>query len=464
MADHANRAISPVVGTITTEFSLRFHSICFDKTSARGPGGCLSAEPRTGGLSPTTKMPPSFSEFVASSRQLLLSAMRAVPAAARPPLVLVTGNEAADLDSIASALSLAYLRASLSTRNGDPRAFVPFVNIPRSDLPLRPDAFKSLGRAFPDLPTILDGMVFSSDLEPATLSPSPEFVLTDHNVIAGNLAAISDAPRVIEIADHHADQGKHPEADPRRIELSCGSATSLVVEKYIEAFPVPSSSELDDPPLWNLMLSAILVDTINLDPALGRCFPVDIVAVDYLYKQLKIPDEERPKHQKELFDALQAAKFDVSEMSTRDLLRKDYKPLESQLGTIGLSTVTWHLDGFLSRGAKDVLDAISSWMAENSLGLCVIMTAYEYSAPRGFERELMLVWRNDDEGMAGLVGMLEGNKVVGLNVRSVQGLSDTMSSAGFTLAVRTYTMNEGISRKKLMPVLDEILASGAGKL
>lgn len=411
----------------------------------------------------------TFAEFAASSRSLLTSLMRAAPAA-RPAIALVTGNEAADLDSIASALSLAFLRHKLAaSSSGDSansmKKYISMINIPRADLPLRPDAMRALHRAFPGdtLKPVLDGLVFASDLDLPSMDPPPEFLLTDHNALAPNFSALPSAPRVLAIVDHHADQGKHPEAETRRIDLECGSATSLVAEEFKASFPdaVPSDPDM---PLWTLMLSAVLVDTINLDPKLGRCFPVDVDAADYLYKRLGISASERPAHQKELFDLLQAAKFDVSDMTTRDLLRKDYKAQGSPLGPIGISTVTWHLEGLFSRGPQEILDAIAAWVSENSLVCCMVMTAYEYSSARGFERELLVVWKQSDAATAGLVGKLEASSVIGLEKRSFAGVSDKMSADGTEWAVKAYKMNEGISRKKLMPVLDDVSGASDGKL
>ena len=378
-------------------------------------------------------------------------------------MVLVTGNEAADLDSIASAISLAYLRQKMA--DSSKVRFVPMANIPRADLPLRPDAMKALHRAFPgeSLRPVLEGLVFATDLDLPSLVPTPDFMLTDHNALAANFASLPSPPRVLALVDHHADQKKHPEAETRRIELSCGSATSLVAEEWKAAFPEPVAGEDPDKPLWTLMLSAILSDTINLDPKLGRCFPVDIDAADYLYQKLGLLGDERAVHQKELFDELQASKFDVSEMTARDLLRKDYKPLNSPLGSIGISSVTWHLEGLFTRGPQHVLNAIAGWVAENDLAMSMVMTAYEYSTARGFERELLVVWKGEDTNMAGLVSRLEGSKVVGLEERKFDGVSNKMSAGEADWVVKAYKMNEGVSRKKLMPVIEEV--SGAdGKL
>ncbi|KAI9031350.1 hypothetical protein DFJ74DRAFT_754394 [Hyaloraphidium curvatum] len=399
-------------------------------------------------------MAATFAEFIASSKRLVNSLKRAA-SAARAPLVVVTGNESADLDSIASALSLAYLRQKVAAE-AKPR-FLPLINIPRADLALRPDAVGAIRRAFgPDAAAATDDLVFASDLDLAAISPPPDVILTDHNALVPSFEALPAPIRVVAIVDHHADQKKYTDTtELRRIEISCGSATSLVAEQWQLAFPKPPAGP-SDAPLWTLMLSAILVDTINLDPALGRCFPVDVAAADYLFSLLGVAPADRGKWQKDLFDALQGAKFDVSGMTTRDLLRKDYKTMPAPQGLIGLSTVTWHLDGLFSRGADAVLGAIAEWIAEERLAMEVVMTAYEYSTARGFERELLVVFARDDAGMRHLVERMEANAVIGLEPKEVEGLP--ASADGDRWTVKAYKMNDTISRKKLMPVMEELAA------
>lgn len=53
-------------------------------------------------------------------------------------VTVVMGNEAADLDSLVSAI--AYARLLEETRSPSSTVVVPFLNIPRRDLPLRTEA------------------------------------------------------------------------------------------------------------------------------------------------------------------------------------------------------------------------------------------------------------------------------------------------------------------------------------
>lgn len=71
--------------------------------------------------------------------------------ALREPLVLVTGNESCDLDSAVSALALAYFYAT-STKTpasllvAGERRFLPLLNIPRQNLPLKTEVVHFLQR------------------------------------------------------------------------------------------------------------------------------------------------------------------------------------------------------------------------------------------------------------------------------------------------------------------------------
>lgn len=114
----------------------------------------------------------------------------------------------------------------------------------------------------------------------------------------------------------------------KTIEL-VGSCSTLVAEKLLPL-------DILDSQMSNLLLGTILLDTINLDPRAGRSTDKDKVIVKRL-------QDRYPLALDELYIALSQAKFDVSGLSTQDLLRKDYKALpknDREIPAVGISAVS----------------------------------------------------------------------------------------------------------------------------
>ena len=127
-------------------------------------------------------------------------------------LTLVLGNEAADLDSVACAVSLAY---SLHLANDDAtRAYAPVVCVPREDFPLRADARWLLDHVGIDV----DALTFDGEISFETYARTTErddalrLVLVDHNAVASSSAYAAFADAVDAVVDHHDDEKKYPAA------------------------------------------------------------------------------------------------------------------------------------------------------------------------------------------------------------------------------------------------------------
>lgn len=133
----------------------------------------------------------------------------------RQQLKVVIGNEAADADSVVSAITLAYF---LSAQHPGVQ-YVPVLSLPRAEMKLRPETLLLLrlaGAAEEEGPaaagerqrhlTFLD----EADL-PALAQKCPELkvVLVDHNRLCRALQPALDG-RVEAIVDHHEDKGHYP--------------------------------------------------------------------------------------------------------------------------------------------------------------------------------------------------------------------------------------------------------------
>ncbi|KAJ6444944.1 exopolyphosphatase [Purpureocillium lavendulum] len=351
-------------------------------------------------------MPPpraSLKSFLASARAAL-----AAPASQRTaPLTLVVGNESADLDSLCCAIVFAYIRS-----HSPPHSLhVPLSNLPRADLGLRTEMTAVLGRAGlspSDLLTLSEFPMPSSS--PSSGTPSarsgtdaaglaPEdsrWVLVDHNAMTGPLKAAGYAARVVGCVDHHVEENQvPPDATPRVVE-PCGSCMSLVVDECRAAWDELSRNDSrGDDDLVKLSLAAILLDTVDLT-AKAKVKDKDVRAVQYLESKAQGGNFSRGKY----FADISAVKEDISDLSFRDIFRKDYKEWEDGGLTLGVSCVVQDFSYLLDRadGSADAfLEHLSSWADERKLDVAAIMTT---SHPGGEFQRHLLVWGLNPRGSA----------------------------------------------------------------
>ncbi|KAK8010676.1 exopolyphosphatase [Apiospora arundinis] len=347
----------------------------------------------------------SVKTFLATAR----TALAAPPSKRQTPLTFVVGNESADLDSLCSAILLAYLRTYAPPHT----LHIPLCHIPRDDLSLRPEFTSVLRRAG----TSPEDVVTLSELpSPESLSPADtRWLLVDHNALTGQLAQLYGA-QVEACVDHHADEGKVPRDSLLRVIEKTGSCASLVVEQCRDAWDALSASSSSaseetraiDTNLAYLGLGPILIDTSNLQNA-DKTTKSDIDAAAYLESKLKggsgpiattssASDSSKPYERKSFHDEIAHLKEDITSLSLRDNLRKDYKEWEDAGVRLGTSSVPQDF-AFLAKqaGGEDKLaEAIREWAKEKELGLMAVLTTSSNDGK--FKRE-MLVWAQSEKGV-----------------------------------------------------------------
>ncbi|KAJ3210464.1 hypothetical protein HDU67_005273 [Dinochytrium kinnereticum] len=379
-------------------------------------------------------------------------------------ITVVIGNEAADLDSVVSAISYAFLKHSTTQSETNARSYIPVIHVPRKDFAIRTDCTFALTRAFPstDNGDVTSQLTFIDEIDLDAISSSCDlkFILTDHNRLAPSLSRFSHL--VHGILDHHRDEGLYPDVSPRVIE-PVGSATSLVALEWKQS---ETGSEVMDGSLATLMLSPIMLDTINLDPKFGRCTDKDIEATQYLLPLANASEVERATFRKDLFDQLQAAKFDCSSLSNEDLLKKDYKEVAVPHGIstikFGISSVTWFLDAWIEKesGTLDsILSSLRSFSVEQHLDIALVMLAFNHPEPVGFRRELLVYvcdgFRQKEPQLAdAFVTNLEDERFgLGLKMDGVAGGGEPER-----VLKRYHQGNGKMSRKMLLPIVEQIVA------
>ncbi|KAF8964780.1 hypothetical protein BDZ97DRAFT_1814442 [Flammula alnicola] len=295
---------------------------------------------------------------------------------------VVMGNEAGDLDSIASAIAYAWIQAEVHKKPA-----VPLIQVERADLNLRAENLYALKLA--GLSETQEELLTLTEISEFKPFPSQKFILVDHNRLGEAYTTDNRKAEVIAVVDHHEDEGLYPKADPRIIS-PCGSCSSHVAALCPREIPAE---------LATLLLTAILIDTdglkpggkaIQLDrdsavsiavkstlansiPPLSALAPIDHPNPDGLYDSQTI---------KELTKTLTEKKADVSHLGAFDLLRRDYKEYNYQLSwavkqpsiKAGLSTVpaslkSWATDGKLEQAAV-------KWMQQRGLTVLGVLTSF----------------------------------------------------------------------------------------
>jgi exopolyphosphatase len=186
--------------------------------------------------------------------------------------------------------------------------YAPLIACARRDLPLRCETMKLLEAA--GLPSDVLTCIDEFDPVAASQTVTSEYfrvTLVDHNALAPHLKPASR--NVVEIVDHHRDMGLHPVrwmfvairlllvflfglsegcgqdvAGPARnvsfdesLGRGVGSTCTLVAEAFLTHAPACLH-----PDVAFMLLGVILVDTLNLDPAMNKTTPRDESAVSAL--------------------------------------------------------------------------------------------------------------------------------------------------------------------------------------
>ncbi|KAG8983425.1 Exopolyphosphatase, partial [Tulasnella sp. 427] len=274
---------------------------------------------------------PGLSDFLKQTKQQFLQDLEAKNA---DKWTVVMGNEAGDLDTLASSLAYSYLATNLQKDST-----VALVQTRRADFYLRPENLYALSLANLD-PAQADILCIDdiSASHPLNTSLS-KFVLVDHNTLE---EAFVGTGKVVGIIDHHADDGNHLDAPFRDIEPA-GSCTSLVARHFQNEWTPEAGVSKD---VATLLLTGVTIDTGGLkDDDLVK--PVDQNSARFLYLNSTVDDGgsfQGEDSLKSLAKSLSEKKKDIGDLSTRDLLRRDYKDAEYGGLQVGLSTVPMGLE------------------------------------------------------------------------------------------------------------------------
>ncbi|WP_020586627.1 DHHA2 domain-containing protein [Desulfobacter curvatus] len=338
--------------------------------------------------------------------------------------MLVFGNEAADLDSVVSAIGLAWVLGN----GNNPCTALPLIPIKRDDFRLKTESRWVLSQTGIDT----ENLFFLDDIQPLEMliSRVKGFALVDHNRPANGFLKYEE--KIKFIMDHHENLKLYPYA-LGRIE-PVGSCATLVGEDLINnneegpAGKIPGS-------LAALLLGAILIDTVNLDPKAGRMTPRDQAVAKHL-KPIAGLDADT------FYQGIRAAKSDISEMDTRDLLRRDCKTFQFNKVNCTVASVPLALEQWMVRD-MDLAKGIETYAGEVQAD--ILMTMNTQRTPE-FSRGIS-VFCKSPVLFTTILAMLTFNLDLEL-VPPPQGFNCGK--------VHFYRQgNLKLSRKKLEPILDQ---------
>nr|XP_018260227.1 uncharacterized protein I303_07144 [Kwoniella dejecticola CBS 10117]OBR82385.1 hypothetical protein I303_07144 [Kwoniella dejecticola CBS 10117] len=351
------------------------------------------------------------------------------------------GNEAGDLDSIASSIGDAYLSSSFLPSL---KKSIPLILTPQVLMTLRPENLLALKLSSIPIDTLLHPEQLP--IPPTDLSSAGiKFGLVDHNKLLPQFGA----GEVTSIIDHHDDEHAHTDASIREITVPTGSCASLVTKHFQSRWKDTLSSsssftstqeqeqeQVIPAELATLLLSAILIDTTGLRPG-RKATSDDYAAASFLYPlsslalnsnsnsksnsnssssspgvnpngnghivEFSTDGSNIPEDLTALTENLQTTKMDVSTLTTPQLLLRDYKEYSLPTSSssfptlkIGLSTVPLGLKKWLlkeSEGFESFLKSVDGYMVDKTLDIEGVLTSFN-NAEGKHRRELAIVVRS----------------------------------------------------------------------
>lgn len=382
---------------------------------------------------------------------------------------LVIGNEAADADSIISAVTYAFLRQWQASTTKQPAVaslclpIVPVVSIDRKQMYLRRDVELLLKEVEIELCDLITMDEYCDTAAAGVHLPS-DLVLVDHNVASKSLSSIlglsieqQEENRLVkEILDHHKDEQRylgstggigHREIafDVDTGKATVASACTLVAERYLDAANIDALTE----EIAILLVAVIAVDSINMDPRAGRGTQRDLDAMNALTSRYPSINRDR------LFSLMSNAKLDPlfwDSLTAKDAIYLDFKEFQGQpttssvSTTMGVAAVLQPVTRFLTK--PDLVEQLEDFFRNSNNDVLVVMTFLLQPVSR---RELLFVTRTS-ERLQSMTDFFTSNAALSL---SSIGLTPTQANLGGFKLAAYHQQNLSMSRKQVAPLLVE---------
>ncbi|ESO95061.1 hypothetical protein LOTGIDRAFT_81753, partial [Lottia gigantea] len=269
---------------------------------------------------------------------------------------VVIGNESCDIDSAISSLVYAYYLYTID--EDESVLFLPLMQIPRSKFRLRLEAVHFLEKIGIE-PDILS---FYEDISLEELQTKGKLLLTlvDHHVLAPNLSDLESS--VVKVIDHRPISKQWPTSVECIIE-PVGSCCTLIAEEVVGNPDFPFDGIVNV-----LLYGTILIDTINMSPEAGKTTDKDTLMIHKLEDTL----EEMGVDRDTLYEDLNDAKFDLSGLTTSEILEKDMKLIHGNNLIVAMCSVTMEMKELFTR--SDLESELKKLSQEKNAEVVIIMT------------------------------------------------------------------------------------------
>ncbi|MCJ8728211.1 hypothetical protein PDJAM_G00001770 [Pangasius djambal] len=346
-------------------------------------------------------------------------------------LHVVLGNEACDIDSMVSALTFAYF---LSKTFDSKKAAVPVLNIPRAEFPLRSDNTFLLRESG----LSQDYLLFRDEVDLHSLQ-NLAITLVDHNVLPEADRTLENS--VVEVIDHHRLE-RTPSPFCSVTAETVGSCATLVTERIVQKAP-----ELLDQQVAQLLYGAIITDCVNMAPEAGKVTPKDSQYAILLESRFpKLPPRSI------LFQSLQNSKFDVSGLTTEQMLLKDMKTVSGGDLRLAVSVIYMTLEDFLQR--ECLQQELCEFCHKHNYNLVVAMTISFIDNKEPFRQ--IAVYSSSTRNRDEVIKALEKARNPHLNLSPM--------SSPYT-DMKAYVQGNALaSRKKVLPIISDFLKDRERKM
>lgn len=326
------------------------------------------------------------------ARELLINAgPTAKNAGKKISALFVVGNESADMDScISSILSAYFCKQAIDNKilYQDLKIDIvaPLMNMNRGDLRIRRDIDQLLGNE-----QLSESLLYLDDIEQLSSDSNNYVFIVDCNKLTDFLTPIFPSDRVVGVIDHHADEGLYKTSienagGPRVIRKS-GSCSSIVINYWSDLLRNKLESNIfSEPQVARIACAPLLIDTSGMKKK------VEADDREAFQRLQVVPEASDPKVSKKFLKELESLKKDISTLSVRDIIRKDYK----RWNTLGISStvkpLTWMYQNHL-----DFNQCIVDFAEETGLSAYAILCAAVVDEK--FQREIG-IWVKDNETKA----------------------------------------------------------------
>eukprot|EP00002_Diphylleia_rotans_P002049 TRINITY_DN11262_c0_g1_i1.p1 TRINITY_DN11262_c0_g1~~TRINITY_DN11262_c0_g1_i1.p1 ORF type:complete len:400 (+),score=73.50 TRINITY_DN11262_c0_g1_i1:69-1268(+) len=361
--------------------------------------------------------------------------------------IIVLGNEAADTDSVVSALSFATLLWLENGQSFQSVVPIPVVNFPRQHFAIQVETvrlLKEMGIEPSNLFYYDDAFVQESLKSEHTM-----LALTDHNKLTMSQSHLKD--KIVTVIDHHVDEKIHyKEKDIQLV----GSCCTLIAKRWLQKSTL---KPFLDPTTATLLCAVISVDCVGLAPEMKKVTATDLSVIDQL-EPIATLTRSQTIHWS---TRLSQWRTDISSLTTDQIFRKDYKLFmygsESQV-TCGITSIRLDWPS-LSNKESGFARVVFDFIAEQKLNVLVLMLSYwepktgTANPEKIFQRQLICFSLD-----AGMIKRME-EFLLSQNVFTAMtdinpSLRQDLVQSGLSVCKGLQT-DVGFTRKQLQPLLGQ---------